>query len=150
MSFGVRGVDKLTGHEAVRYLFCELVSLGYRALHALCALGEHKLGTVCFHQLAALNGHRLGHNDNYAISARGGDGGETDAGVAGGRLNNNRIGGEFARRLRVVEHLSGDSVFDGACGIEILELCEHFRLESVFLFNVGQFEKRGLSYKLVC
>ena len=102
---GVRGVHELPGDEAVRNLLCQLVRLGDGALHALRALGEHQLRAVGLHQLAALDAHGLRHDDDDAVAARGGDGGKTDAGVAGGRLNDDGASGVSSPfGLRVVEH----------------------------------------------
>ena len=54
---------------------------------------------------------------------RGGDGGEADAGVAAGRLDNDGAGLERAALLGVGDHGIGDTVLDGAGGIEVFELC---------------------------
>ena len=150
MSLGVRGIDELTGHEAVRYLFCELVGPLYRALHALCALGEHQFGAVSFHDLAAFDRHGLGHHDDYAVSARRGDRSKTYAGVAGGRLDYDRTLVKQPARLGVVYHRLGDPVLYRACGIEIFKLGEDLCFEPEFLFYVCEFKQRGVTYKLVC
>ena len=138
MRLGVRGVHKLAGDKAVRNFLCKLVCLRDRALHALCALGKHQLRAVGLHQLAALDGHGLGHDDNNAVSARGSDGGKTDARVAGGRLNDDRALLQKTLLLCVVNHRLGDAVFDRARGIEVFKLGEDGGLETIGLFQMRE------------
>ena len=120
---GVRGVGELTGDEAVRRLGGQLLRLGNGALHALGALGEHQLRAVGLHQLTALNAHGLRHDDDDAVASCGGDGGKADAGVAAGRLDNDGAGLERTALLGIGDHGIGDTVLDGAGGIEVFELC---------------------------
>ena len=126
MRLGVSRIDKLTGNEAVRDFFRKLVRLCDGALHAFCALGENQFGTVGFHQLSALDRHRFGHHNNDPVASCGGNGGKTDARIARGRLDNHRTGLQLSAFFRVVNHRLGDSVLNGAGGIEIFKLCEDF------------------------
>ena len=146
---GVRGVDKLAGDEASRRLRGDLFSLGDGTLHALCAVGENELCAVGLHQLAALDAHGLGHDDDDAIAACGGHGCKADAGIAGGRLDDDGVGLQLAACLSVIKNGLGDTILDGACGVEVFELGEELSLELFSLFDVGQFEKRGLADQLV-
>ena len=150
MCFGVGGVDELPRHKAVGDFLRQLVRLGDGALHALGAVGQHQFGTVGFHELAALDAHRFGHDDDDAVAARGGDACQTDAGVAGGRLNNDRAGLELARCLGVVDHGLGDAVLDGTGGVEVFQLGKDFCLQVFGLFDMGQFQQRGVADQLVC
>ena len=138
-----------TGDEAVRNFRRQLVRLGNRALHALRAVAEHQLRAIRLHQLAALDAHRLRHHDDDAVAAGGGDGSQADAGVAGGRLDDDGVALQLAARLGVIKNGLGDTILDGACGVEVFELGEELSLELFSLFDVGQFEKRGLADQLV-
>ena len=146
----VRRIDELPGDEAVRRLRGELLGLGDGALHALGTVGEDELRAVGLHQLAALDAHGLRHDDDDAVAARGGDGGEADTGVAGGRLDDNGVGLQLAAGLGVIEDGLGDTILDGAGGVEVFKLGEKLGFELFCLFDVGQFEKRGLADQLVC
>ena len=150
MDRGVRGVDELTGDEAAFDLCGKLISLGDRALHALRAVCQHQLRAVCLHQLAAFHGHRLGHHDDDAIALSRGDCRKSDTGIAGGRLNDHGAFLQKSLLLRVVDHRLRDTVLDGACGVEILQLCVDLRAEALSLFDVGEFKQRGLADELVC
>ena len=149
MRLGVRGVDELAGDEASRRLRGDLFSLGDGTLHALCAVGENELCAVGLHQLAALDAHGLGHDDDDAIAACGGHGCKADTGIAGGRLDDDGVGLQLAACLSVIKNGLGDTILDGACGVEVFELGEELSLELFSLFDVGQFEKRGLADQLV-
>ena len=150
MGLGVRRVDKLAGDEAVRDLRGQLVGLGDGALHALGAFGQDELGAVGLHELAALDGHGLRHDDDDAVTAGGGDGGQTDAGIAGGGLNDDGAGLELAGGLGVVDHFLCDAVLNGAGGVEVFELGEDLRLEVQVFFDMRELEQRGLADELIC
>ena len=95
---GVGGVVELLGHEAASAPCSARIWLArsmaprmppgpgrqddFRAQHAQ----EH----------AALHGHGLGHGQNDLVALGGGDEGEGDAGVAGGRLDDDHAGLEAA------------------------------------------------------
>ncbi len=110
MGLGVRRVDKLAGDEAVRDLRGQLVGLGDGALHALGALGQHQLRAIGLHQLAALHAHGVRHDDDDTIAACSGHGGKADAGVAGGRLDDDGAGLQQTLFFCVVDHGLGDPV----------------------------------------
>ena len=150
MCLRVGGVDKLARHKAVRDLLSQLVRLGDGALHALGAVGQHQFGTVGFHELAALDAHRFGHDDDDAVAARGGDACQADAGIAGGRLNDDRAGLELARRLGIVDHSLGDAILDGTGGVEVFQLGKDLCLQVFGLFDMGKLQQRGVADQLVC
>ena len=149
MRLGVCGIDELAGDEAVGDLLCKLVGLGDSALHALCALGEYELRAVRLHKLAALNAHGLWHDDDYAVASCGGDGCKADARVAAGRLDDDGVGVQQTLCLCVVYHRLCDPVFNGACGVKILKLCEDPCLEAVLIFNVGELKQGSGTDKLI-
>ena len=146
---GVGRVHKLAGHKAVGNLLRQLVSLGDSALHALGTVGQHQLGTVGLHQLAALHAHRLRHDDDDAVAAGGGDGCQADAGVAGGWLNDDGTGLQFAGGLGVIDHRLGNAVLDGTGGVEIFQLGQDLGVQSFGGFNVGEFQQGGAADQLV-
>ena len=80
-------VDELTRDKAVRGLLRKLICLRDRAGHTLCALGQNQLRAVGLEHIAALDGHGLGHGEDDAVAAGRRDSRQTDAGVAGGRLD---------------------------------------------------------------
>ena len=146
----VRRVHKLAGDKAVGNLRRQLVRFGDRPLHALSALGQHQLRAVRLHQLPPLHRHGVGHHDDDAVAPRRGDRRKPDAGVAGGRLNDDRAGLQPPVCLRVVEHRLGDAVLDRAGGIEIFQLRADRRLEVIKRFDVGQLQERGVTDQLIC
>ena len=148
--FGVGGINKLAGNEAVRDLRGKLFRLGDGALHALGSFGKHQLRAIGLHQLAALNAHGLGHDNDDAIAARSGNRSEADTGIAGGRLNDDRVGLELSGSLRVVKNRLGNAVLDGTCGIEIFQLGEKPGFQLFGFFNMGQFQQGRLPDQLVC
>ena len=77
-------------------------------------------------------------------------GGQADAGVAGGRLNDDGAFLQQALRLGVVDHGAGHAVLDRTGGIEVFELGENLCLQVEFLFNVGKLQKRRLADELIC
>ena len=121
MDGGVGGVHKLAGDDAVGSLLLQLLRLGDSALHALGAVGEHELRTVCLHQLAALDGHGLGHGDDHLVAAGGRHRGDADAGVAARGLDDGVVAAahELAGLLGLVDHVLGDAVFDGHNWLEL-------------------------------
>ena len=149
MRGGIGRVDELAGHKTVRDFMRKLFCLGDSALHALRAFGEHQLCAVGLHQLATLDGHGFRHDDDDPIAARCRNRGKTDAGVAGGRLNDDGAGLQRAAAFRRIDHRLGDTVLDRSCGIEIFQLGKNLCFEAEFLFDVGEFQQGGMADQLV-
>ena len=149
MGLRVRGIDELARHKAVQDLLRQLIRLGDRALHALGALRQHKLHTVGFHKLTALNGHRLRHDDDDPVASGCRDGGEADAGIAGGRLDDDRAGLQLTRSLRVVDHFLRNAVLDGTGGVEVFKFGQDSGLEVQLFFDVRQLQQGSLADQLV-
>ena len=147
----VRGVHKLAGEYAVGGLLLQLLGLGDSALHALGAVGEHELRTVCLHQLAALDGHGLGHGDDHLVAASRRHRGDADAGVAARGLDDGVVTAahELACLLGLVNHVLGDAVFNGPGGVEVFQLDEHAGLEVLIGLKVGELQERGVADKLI-
>ena len=117
---GVGGVHKLSGDEAAGNLRRQFLCLRDGALHSLRSLCEHDLCAVGFQDVPALHAHRLGHCQNDPVALGGGNGGEADARVAGGRLNDHRTLFQESLLFRVFDHGLGDPVLDASRGIKIL------------------------------
>ena len=137
-------VDELSRNEAVRDLTRQFFRSGDGALHALRSFGQDELRTVCLHELSALDAHRLRHGDDDPVASGRRDRRQTDARVAAGRLDDRAALFEQAFFFRIFDHLLRNTVFDAAGRVEVLQLGEQFRLEAFRLFDVGQFEDRGL------
>ena len=149
VGFGIGLIDKLAGDKAAGNLLRQFVRLGDGALHALGAVGQHQLCAVGLHQLAALHAHGIRHNDNDAVAPGRGDGGQPDAGIAGGRLDDDGALFQQALFLGVVDHRLGNAVLNGAGGVKILQLGQELCLQAVFLFDVGQFQQGSFSDELI-
>ena len=91
------------------------------------ALGQHQLGAVGDQELAALEAHRLGHGQGERNSARGGDKGQRDAGIAAGRLDDLLAGPEQAALFGVPDHRRADPALHRISGIATLDLGENRR-----------------------
>jgi hypothetical protein len=68
---------------------------------------------------------RVGYHDDGAIAARVADECETDAGVAGGALDDHAAGLEESALLGIEDDVERGAVLDRAAGIEELGLAEH-------------------------
>ena len=150
MRLGVGRVDELTGDEGVRDLLCQLIGLGNGTLHALGTLAQDQLCAVSLHQLAALHAHGLRHDDDDAVALGRRHSGQTDAGVAGGRLNDDRTRLQLASGFCIVDHLLGDAVFDRTRRVEVFQLCQDGGLQILLLLDVGQLQQRSVTDQLIC
>ena len=127
----------------------QLLGLGNGPLHALGPLDEHQLRTVGLHQLAALHAHGFRHDDDHPIAPGGGHGGQADAGVAGGGLDDDAVLMQQAPGLGVVDHGPGDAVLHGPGGVQILQLGQDTGLQAVFLLQMGQLQQGGAADQLI-
>ena len=148
MDGGVRRVDELTGDEAAGDLRRQLIRFGDGALHALRAFGQDDLRTVGFQDVAALHAHGLGHREDGPVALGSRDGSEADAGVAGGRLDNDGALFQETLRLGVLDHRLRDTVLDASGRVEVFEFDEKGGLQVQFLFDVGDFDERGVPDEL--
>ena len=121
----------------------QLLCLGDGALHALGALGEHQLCAIGFHQVAALHAHGLRHGDDQAIFFGRSNGCQTDAGVAGGGLNNGAAGLQLAGLFCVLYNGLSNTVLHGTGRVKILQLRQNSCFQVVLFFKLGQLHQRG-------
>ena len=143
-------VHELAGDKGVGNLLCQLIRLGNGTFHALCALAQDQLCAVSLHQLAALHAHGLGHHDDDAVALGSGHSGQTNAGVAGGRLNDHGTGLQLAGGLGIVDHLLGNAILDRAGGVEVFQLGQNGGLQVGFLLDMGQLQQRSVANQLIC
>ena len=88
----------------------------------------------------------LGHHQDQPIAARGGDEGERDAGVAGGRLDQRRAPGVMlpcASSASIID--DADAVLDAGDRIEELELGEELGVDALLLAAIRSMRTRGVS-----
>ena len=67
---------------------------------------------------------RLRNDDQRAIAARIGDERQADAGVAGGRLDDQAAGAQFAALFRLQDHLPAGAILHRAAGVHEFGLAE--------------------------
>ena len=112
-----------------------------------CAAGrEHQFGAEQRQHLAALDRHRFRHDQDELVAARRRDERQRDAGVAGGRLDQNSASGrDLALRLERVDHRDADAVLDAGDRIEEFELAEETRADALFLGDAIQRNERRVA-----
>ena len=143
-------VHELAGDEGIGDLLCQLICLGNGTLHTLCAFAEHQFCTIGLHQLAALHAHGLGHHDDDAVALGCRHSRQTDAGVAGGGLDDDGAFLQQALFLGIIDHLFGDAVLDGTSRIEVFQLGNDMGRQLLLLFDVGQLQQRSMTDQLIC
>ena len=148
MDGGVRRVGELAGDERVRNLLGQLGRASDGALHALAAVGEHQLSAVGLHKVATLDRHGFRHGDDDAVAAGGGQRAQADAGVAGGRLDDDGVGIQLALGLGLVEHRLRDTVLHRTSRVEQLHLAHDGGLKVVVLLVIGQLHQRSAADQL--
>mgnify|MGYP000070581941 CR=1 FL=1 len=119
-------VSKLIQHQTFAiglHLFCQVPC----ALHASGFGGEYEFSTKGFHGLRPLDGQVLGHDEHHAVAHDGCGHGQSNAGIARGRLNQHRLAGRNGtRRFQCLDHF-----FQGRClCLLVLGLCLSLRARS--------------------
>ena len=122
MDLDVCGVLELLRNEIAAVALGHGPGLGDCTAHAFGAGGEDQFGTIGPQQQPAFAAHRLGHHEGTLVAARRAHHGEADAGIARGRLEDDRIGPDQAGLLGSVDHRGRDAVLDAVGGVEEFEL----------------------------
>ena len=148
VGLGVGGVLELAGGKAVRRGRRQLARLGDGPLHTLGPLGQHQLGPVGRQQPPAFHAHGVGHGEDDPVAPGGGQGRQADAGVAAGRLDDDRLGRQLARSLGRVQHGKGDAVLDAARGVKALNFSKQSRLQTVSGGVAGEGDQGGVAHQL--
>ncbi len=138
-------VLELLRDDRVRDIPEQLLCARDGALHALGTRGELKLRAEIGQHLAAFKRHGLGHDQDQTIAARRRHEGERDAGIAGGRLDQGRIGIDLAGGLHGLDHADADAVLDARNRVEELELDQDLGINSALLRQPVQAHERGVA-----
>ena len=145
---GVRGVIELPRHKGPGDLGGQLVGAGNGPAHPLAALGQDQLGAVGFHQKAALHAHGLGHHDDDPVAPGRAHAGQPDAGVARGRLDDDRPRLEQALGLGVVQHGLGHPVLHRAAGVHGFDLGQDAGLQLLAALDAAQLQQGRVADQL--
>ena len=143
---GVSGVLELLWHEGAGMAGDDLLGFPHGACHSLRPGGEDKLRPENGEKLSSLDGHGVGHGEDESVALGGADEGEGYAGVAAGRLDDQRILGDTAILLGRLDHGDADPVLNAAAGIEGLQLCHHRGLQP--RGHLVQSDERGIADEL--
>ena len=140
-------VHELARNKAVRDFLGEFIGLFDSALHALGAFGQHEFCAVSLHNLAAFHAHGFGHHDDDAVATCCSDRCKTDTGVARSRFDNHGTLLELTALFCFVNHRLCNTILHGTGGVEVFELSKNLGSEA--FFDMGEFEKRGVTNELV-
>ena len=144
VDFGVGGIVELARHEVLgRIALSDFFGFGDRTGHAFGGLGEDQLSSEHGHDPTSLDRHRLGHRQDQLVTPGCGGEGQSDAGVAGGGLNNHLALGELSAFFCVPDHVGADPALDAVGGVAPLNLGQHSGL-AVF-GDVVQLDQRGVA-----
>ena len=149
MGLGVGGVVELVGNEGAGNGGRQLFSLADGAQHPLRARGQDQLSAVAGHQLLPLYAHGVGHDDDGPVAPGGGHSRQSDAGVAGGGLDDGCAGLQQAPLLRVVQHGPGHPVLGGAAGVEAFQLDQELCGQAVKLLHPAKLNQGRSSDELL-
>src|SRR5205823_12556153 len=88
-------------------------------------------GPLCTEEIALLLTLLVGHGADEAITLDRGRDREADAGIAARRLDDRPARAEKSAALGVVDHQDPDPVLDRSAGVEVLELRDDGRAETL-------------------
>ena len=150
VSPGIGFIYKLSRNKAMRNFFCQFICFGNSAFHALGPGGQHQFGPISFHQLAALHTHTIRHNNDNTITASRRHRSQTNSGIAGGGLNDDRLRGKHAFLLGILNHGQGNTILDRTRRIKIFQLGQNTGFQAIFFLEMGQFQQRSMTNELGC
>ena len=111
MNFRIDGVRELAGNEGVGNFFGQFVGFVNGTLHARFPRSQDDFSTISGDEVAAFDGHRFRHGEDGTIAFCGGDGSQTDTGIAAGRFDDDRTLLQEPLLFGVFDHGLGDTVF---------------------------------------
>ncbi len=114
----------LVGHHEAGILGHQVLGQGNRPVAAEVARGVDHLGPEQGGQLAPFLGHVVGHDQGHPVALPPADHRQGDAGVARGRLEDDRVGLQPVRILEIGDQGPGDPILDRAGRVHHLELGE--------------------------
>ena len=147
MGGGVGGVIELAGDEAAGNGRGQLLRLCHGTGHA-AGLHQHQLRAVGLQHGPALGAHGSGHGEDHPVAPRHSHGCQTDAGVAGGRLDHGAAGLQSAGGLRLIQHFQRDTILGAAGGVEALQLRQNGGGQLTLTDIVIYAQQRGIAHKL--
>ncbi len=122
---GIGQVLELHRHPGIWNLLHQLLGLPDRPNHAVRGRCEHQLCPIREEQDAPFQTHALRHGENQAVTARGRDPGERNAGIAAGWFDDGGLAGcDQSSGFRVEDHGDANAVFDREAGRECLQLAQ--------------------------
>ena len=128
----VRGIGVLVGIEVL------VGTRGYHVAHhpdgavgPFARVAVHDAGAVSGHEGLALCTHVARHHKLHAVALGRADQRVSDAGVAGGRIDDGLVTGQRSTPLAVFDHRQRRPVFDRASGIEPLGLGVNLQLREL-------------------
>ena len=120
-------VFKLLRNKGARRPPVNFVSPGDGPFHTGGSVGQDQLRAVRLEQLAPLDAHGFGHGQDQFIPFDRRDHRQADAGIAAGRLDDQRPRFQHAALFRVLDHGQRDPVLHTAARIEGFHLGDDFR-----------------------
>ena len=117
-------VAVLVRHHEALVLADQVLGQRDRPVRARRPRGVDDLGAEQRGHLAPLVGDVVGHDQRDAVALAPADHRQRDAGVARGRLEDDRVLVQAAARLEVLDQVLGDAILDRAGRVEHLELGE--------------------------
>ena len=121
MDFRIGRVGELTGNEGIGDFFGQFVGFVDSAFHAGLARCEDDFSAISGNEVAAFDRHGFRHGDDDAVAASGRQRAQADAGVARGRLDDDRAFFEDAFLFSIFNHGFGDTIFSRTCRVESVE-----------------------------
>ena len=139
MNLRIGRVHELSWNKASGDFSGELLRLGDSALHPLDALCQHQLRSISLHQLPPFHRHGFRHGDDQPVTLGRGHRSQANAGIAAGRLDDDRALPQKAFFLCVLDHRLSDSILDAPRRVKVFQLCQQNSLQSVGFFYASQF-----------
>src|SRR5581483_1962056 len=132
VNFRICRIGKLLQDVAVRSIALDFLGLRHGSLHAAGTGREHQFRAEGHQQYTAFQAHGVRHNQDQLVSLYGSNEGQPDAGVATGRLDQNRLARlNSAGLLGVFNHDHANTVFHAVTWIEALEFRRHSSLRAL-------------------
>src|SRR5699024_489019 len=120
-------------------------AVGIGVVGGHCRRADHDLGAVGTQHGELVGAHLVRAHEHTAIPLVLGDHGQTDPGVAGGRLHDGAAGSQLAALLGRLDHAQRDTVLDRPTGVEVFDLGQHRRcVRAEFPGDLPQADERGV------
>jgi len=121
--------------------------LGNSTCHTFAAGGEDQLCAVGLQQAAPLNTHGVRHGEDHTVAFGNGHGGQTDAGVAAGWLDDSGSLLEEPPFLGIEDHGKSHTVLGAAGRVEVLQLGKQNTVKILLFGKTVQSQQRCAAHK---